>query len=276
MFQSELQEYLITKFNLNTKSLVGKGDYIFAIDVKGNFTYQTQVTGTYRLEDTEYLPIQIVDWRNTPQPFKDIDLQDVVAAMRIGVRKTQLDDCFTAIEEFRELINGSADTIDGYSTGFRVSQPSFVGIENAGDKWIILEITVMASAGQNLVYGNTPLSGFKMAKTTETLVNITASDITISSSTQTNPKNVAGDVKVSSNSRTLQFTVTVFYEDNIALCNEFLDWLWTDSAFSQKYDISIPYSATITKTETVVITDIQQTLAYGTPVGFVMTMYKAI
>lgn len=274
MFQSELQEYLITKLNLNSQGLVYKGDYMFSIDLKGNFTYQTQISGTYRLEDTEYLPVQIVDWRNTPQPFKDIDLQDVVAALRIAVRKTQLDDCFSAIETFRALVNGTTDTIDGYDTGFRVSQPSFIGIENAGDKWVILEVIIMASAGKQLLYGNYPLTNFKMALTTETLVDLVASDITLTTSTITNVKNSAGEVSTSNNKRTQQMNVTIFYEDNVDLCNEYLDWLWADLDMNQQFDVSIKYTDTITKTETVKVQSMQQAIKYGVPIGFVITFYR--
>lgn len=278
MFQSSLQEYLITTFNTNTQGLVAKGDYLYDIDLNGNFVLNTQIDGTYRTEETEYLPAQVIEWRNTPQPYKRIDLQDLAVPFRISCREEQLDDCLLAIENFRTTLNGGSATIDGLNVGFRIAQPNVVvPIEaNNGHDWIPIDITVMLSAGANLLYGNTPLANFKIAKTGGSLVEVVASDIAITATTETSSNNITGDAEVSNNSRTLQFTITLFYEDNLTICDDLLDWLWTDEPFTQKYDISIKYTDTITKTETVIITDIQQALLYGVPIGFVMTMYKAV
>ena len=278
MFQSSLQEYLITIFNTNSQGLKAKGEYLYDVDLSGNFVINEQISGTYRTEEIEFLPAQVIEWRNTPQPYKRIDLQDLALPFRISCREEQLDDCLLAIENFRTTLNGSNTTIDGLNVGFRIAQPNVIvpiGADNGND-WIPIDITVMLSAGANLLYGNAPISNFKMARNGQSLVELVASQIDITTSTESNPKNVQGDTKISSNSRTLQLTVTVFYEDNVSLCNDFIDWLWTDLGTNQQYDISIKYTDTITKTETVVITNIQQSLQYGVPVGFVMTLYKAI
>jgi len=84
LFQNDLWTYLLATWNLNTQDLVGKGEYRFSLD-NGKFVIQSQVAGTYRLEDTEYIPMQVTDWGNsTQQPYTSIDLQDLAIPLDIA------------------------------------------------------------------------------------------------------------------------------------------------------------------------------------------------
>ena len=271
-------EYLVTTLNTNSVGLVFKGEAFFDININGNFSYEKLVTGTYRTETIEYLPTQIAQWNNTQQPYNEIDLNDLATPLRIACREYQLEDTLTALEEFRLALNGATATIDGYNVGFRIARPTtpVPPQSDGGHDWVVLEIVVMLSSGLNLLYGNTPLANFKMALASGTLENMVASKVDIISTTETNPSTKSGEVKVSNHSRTIQIDVELFYVDNITLSDEFLDWLWGDLAYSQKFDISIKYSDTITKTKTVVLVNVQQSLQHGVPIGFKMQMIEAL
>jgi len=271
LFQNELHDYFITKLNLNTKSLVFNGDYMFKRD-NGKFVIETQTDFT--ITETEYIPMMIQDWRNTNQPYKRIDLQDVVVPISIAVRQTQLQDSFTAIEEFRTLLNGGSDTIDGLNVGFRVSQPSAPSspIVHAGQRWILIDIIVMLSAGANLLYGNT--IEFKMAKNGDTLQELIIStlDITTTATTSSTTPSFETETTLSKSLETIK--AVVFYEDNVDLMDDLQDWIW-QVTLNQKFDISVKYSLTDTRTATMYIISSAQHIEDGVPMGFDMTLVKA-
>ena len=275
MFQNELQKYLIEKMNLNTAGLTFNGDYLFNFD-NGTFKIETQIEGTYRIEETQYIPTQITDWRTTVQPYASIDLQDVVVPFTFAFRESQLDGIMIAIDEFRSLLNGTEDTIDGLNVGFRIGQPTQPSgvIDHGGNSWIIISISVMLSAGIGLSYGNNALTNFKMALTGETLVSLIATSIAIDVSNETNVNSPDGITTVKNNKSTQVLTIDIIYQNN-TLCNKLLDYAWQDITYKQEFDISVPYSDTITKTGTYVITSCQTAINYGTPTGFKLTLYRA-
>ena len=278
MFQNDLFTYLKTTFNNNTHDVVASGDYFFSVD-NGKFVIETQPSGTYRIEETEYVPFQVTDWGNsTQQPYTTIDLQDLAIPLDIACRNTQQDDCESAIEEFRVALNGAEVTIGDYTVGFRVSQPSdpSSAMMHAGYHWITYRIIVMLSAGKGLTYGNGILSTLQMKLNGGTLRDVIVSDLTISTTAVQNTSNRNGITKASNNQWTQQIDFTVFYDADIDVLASFLNWLWQDATLGQQYDIAVKYSDTITKTNTYVISNIQQALRYGTPIGFVVTMVTAL
>ena len=149
----------------------------------------------------------MIEWNSTQQPYKKIDLLDLAVPLRVACREEQLEDCLAALEEFRVALNGTSQTIDTYEVGFRVGRPATpISPQQAtGHSWILIDISIMTSASKNTLYGNNVLASFKMAKTGETLIEVVASDINITTTAENNIKNVTGDVKVSNNKRTLQF-----------------------------------------------------------------------
>ena len=278
MFQNDLWTYLLAKWNENTQDLVGKGNYRFSID-NGKFVIKSQVTDTYRIEETEYIPMQVTDWGNsTQQPYTTIDLQDLAIPLDIACRNTQQTKCETAIEEFREALQGIQATVGGYNVGFRISQPSdpTSSVKHGGYHWITYRVIVMLSAGIGLTYGNGILSTLQMKINGGTLRDVVVSDLTLSTAAIQNSSNRNGITKVSNNQWTQQIDFTVFYDADIDILASFLNWLWQDATLGQQYDIAVKYSATITKTNTYQISNIQQALSYGTPVGFVVTMVTSL
>jgi hypothetical protein len=274
LFQNDLFTYLLTTFNSNTQDIVASGDYFFSID-NGKFIIETQVTGTYRIEETEYVPFQVTDWGNsTQQPYVTVDLQDLALPLQIACRNTQQDECETAIEEFRTALNGTSVTIGDYTVGFRVSQPSdpTSAIKHAGYHWITYQVIIMLSAAKGLTYGNGILNTLQMKINGGTLRDVIVTDLVISTTAQQNPSTSTGFTKISNNDGTIQLDFTIFYDADIDVLASFLNWLWQDNDINQKYDIAVKYSGTITKTETFRITSLQQAIKYGTPIGFVVTM----
>ena len=271
MFQNELHDYLITKLNLNTKDLTFSGDYMFGIN-DGKFIIETQTD--FIITETEFIPTMVQDWRNTVQPYKRIDLQDLVIPLSLAIRQTQLDDAWTAIEEFRVFLNGASDTIDGLNVGFRVGQPSSQQTAKltTGERWVMVDIIIMLSAGTNLLYGNA--IEFKMAKTTETLVELVYSSLDITTTAENNTT-TADFVSTTKNSKSIEtIHAVIFFEDNVTLMDEFVDWLW-QVTINDQFDISLKYTATDTRTATVRIISMVQHIEAGVPVGFDMTLVKA-
>ena len=271
MFQNSLHTYLLAQLNNNTLGVTYNGEYLFEIN-DGKFTITNQITGTYRTEEIPYVAMQIEDWRNTTQPYQRIDLQDVVAPISLAIRQTQLQNTLSAIEEFRLALNGSEATVGGLNVGFRIGQPSAPSAPlQHTENWVIVQIIVMLSAGSNLLYGNG--IQLKIAPTTETLQEVIYSKLDIIT-TATQDTNVSDAiVRVGNGTSTQNLIVDVFYEDNVTVCNEFLDWLW-QVGLNELYDISIIYSATITKSDTWIITNMTQHIEYGIPIGFNITFFK--
>ena len=272
MFQDSLNTYLISKLNENTQELTFKGDYMFMVD-SGKFVIKTQ-TG-FSITETNYIPVQIQDWRNTPQPFQRVDLQDIVAPISLAIRQTQLADGLLAIEEFRSLVNGSSATIDGLNVGFKVGQPSPPSSPqiHAGEHWVLIDIIVALSAGANLTFGNSV--DFSIAKTTETLQKIIYSKIDIATVAATDTSVDDYIVSVGIGKSTQTITIDILYENNITISTEFLNNLWQSTSPNQKYDVSVKYSDSITKTGTYVITNNMQHIENGVVVGFALTLNKA-
>ena len=273
MFQSSLNTYLLEKLNLNTQGITFSGDYLFGVN-DGKFIIEEQIPGTYRLEETQVVPMQIEDWRNTTQPYSRIDLQDVVAPITFSIRQTQLEDTLSAIEEFRVLLNGASATIDGLNVGFRIGQPSAPSspLVTTGEHWIFIQVIVMLSAGDGLLYGNG--IQFKIAKTGETLQEVITSKIDIITTAAQDTKVSDYEVSIRNGKQTQQIVVDVFYEDNVTICNEFLNWLW-QSGLNQIYDVSIVYTDSITKSDSYIINSMNQHIEYGIPTGFNITFFKA-
>ena len=271
MFQDSLNTYLITKLNLNTQGITFKGDYMFALD-NGKFVIETQTNFT--IAESNYSPCQIQDWQNTSQPFNRIDLQDFVLPFSVAFRESELTKGLESLDEFRTLLNGNGDTIDGLNVGFRIGQPSppTSPLKHAGEFWILVDIIVMLSAGKNLTYGNG--ISFKMAKTTETLVDLIYSKIDIATTLEgvvTTPTYVSTRINGKS---VLIISIDVFFEDNVTMtATTLLDELWQVNSANQQYDISIGYATP--RTATCVVTSIAQHIENGVPIGYNITLMKA-
>jgi len=271
LFQDSLNTYLIEKLNLNTQGITFKGDYMFALD-NGKFVIQTQ--DGFNIVESNYSPCQIQDWQNTSQPFNRIDLQDFVLPMSFAFRESELTEGLESLDEFRTLLNGNGDTIDGLNVGFRIGQPSPPSspLKHAGEFWILVDIIVMLSAGKNLTYGNG--ISFKMSKTGETLIDLIYSKIDIVTNTEgvaTTPTYISTRINGKS---VLQISVDIFFESNVAMTSTtLLDEMWQVNSANQQYDISIGYATP--RTATCLVTSIAQHIENGVPIGYNITLMKA-
>ena len=274
MFEKSLNTYLITKLNENTQEVTFKGDYLFNLN-DGKFIISTKVDNSYTLKETSFVPTMIQDWSNTVQPLAEIDLQDFVVPLSFAVPLTNKDKVLTAIDEFRVALNGSSDFINEYDVGIRVSQPNppTDPIVSGGEHWILLDIIVMLSAGKELTYGNG--IEFSMAKTGDTLERMIFSGLDIETSPQQTTKNT-GNVTTVKNSTAIQtISVTLYSQTNKTASTSLLDYLWQVDGVNQKYDISIKYSDTDTRTATMLISSIGQHIEVGVPLAYVITFNKA-
>jgi hypothetical protein len=278
LFQNDLWTYLLSKLNENTQGLTFNGDYFFSLD-NGKFTIESQVEGTYRIEETEYIPCQITDWGNvTQQPYKNIDKVDWALPLSIACRNTEQDECETAIEEFRTALQGAEATIGDYTVVFRVAPPSdpTSAIKHAGYYWITYQVVVMLGSSKGLTYGNGILQTIKLGLNGGTLRDVVVSDLTISTTAEQSKSNRLGVTKVDNVEWTQQIDFTIFYDADIDVLASFLNWLWQSADLDQQYDISVKYSDTITKTNTYQIANVQQAIQYGVAIGFVITMVTSL
>lgn len=272
MFQNDLNTYFQTKLNLNTQSMQFKGDYLFSVD-DGKFVIES--LDGYKVVETNYTPFQVEDWRNTSQPYKRIDLQDIVAPITFAIRQTELDKGLQSIDEFITLLNGSNDTIGDYSVGFRIAKPSAPSspVVHSGEHWVMVQVIAMLSAGKNLKYGNSLT--FKMAKFGETLEEVVTSSIDVNLVPTTNPSTEAAITTISIGKVAQTIKIDVFFEDNVYVCDEFLAQLWQEQTANTKYSISLDYGFGTPKTGTYKITEMQHHIESGIPLGFTMLLYKS-
>lgn len=268
MTQEKLSEFILTKLNLNIKKTLFKSGYIFWID-DGTFKENTKVG--YKIESADFIPVMIGDWNNTSQPYPIIDNQDWVLPISFAIPQVLKDDALEAISEFKTLLQGTEQVIDGYNISLRIAEPTppTNPIAHAGQHRIIVDVILMAGGGKGLQFGNSVI--LNMKKTTEgTYTRLIFKTIDILM-TQTLVPKTTGYITTSKKEKSVkQIDIVIFYKDNfgITLLNE----MWQDE--SNIYDIKIIYDGSITKNEQMVISSIGQHISAGVALGFNVTLLK--
>jgi hypothetical protein len=268
LIQEKINEFIVTKLNLNTKGVEFKSGYIFWID-DGSFKENTQVG--YKIESTDFVPVMIGDWNNTSQPYPIIDNQDWVLPISFAIPQVLKDNALESIAEFKTLLQGTEQLIDGYTLGLRIAEPTppTNPIAHAGSHRIIVDVVLMAGGGKELKYGNSVI--LNMKKTTATgYTRIIFKTIDILTKTTLVPK-TTGYVTTSKKEKSIkQIDILIFYKD--ALGDILLDELWED--VSNSYDVQVKYSDTKIKNEQMVISSIGQHISAGVALGFNVTLLK--
>lgn len=272
MFQDSINTYLLAQLNATSQGLTFKGGYIFDVDRDGNFTIKSQVN--YRIEETDYTPVQIAEWQPNVQPYKRIDKQSSVFPLSLAFRLKDLNKGLLALDEFRSNLNGAGVTVEDWGVAFKVDQPTVPSspLKHAGQTWIYIDIMISLDASKNLLYGNA--IEFKIAKDGEALVEVITSKIDIGTVADTNTSTDDYIVNIKNGKQTQTITADIFYEDNVAIMNTLLDWLW-QTELNQKFSISLKYTDTITKTGKYRITTINQHIEAGTAIGFSVVFHKS-
>jgi hypothetical protein len=272
LFNEDFNTYVETKLNLNTKGLTFKVGFFFKME-KDKFVIKTQ--NNYTIDETNYIPCMIQDWRNTSQPYDEVDMQDFVLPLSVAIPQTKLDDGLAALDEFRTLLNGADDTIGSYKLGLRIGQPSPPSnpIAHGGEYLILVDLIIMLGAAKDVIYGNAV--EFKMAKHGETLQTMVLmlGDIATTTTVTTSQNTYITTAK---NGKSLMTsTVNIVHQPSKTMSSTLLDEMWQATSPNQTYDISFKYSATITKTAEVIITNIGQHIEKGVVIGYSITYLKA-
>lgn len=271
MFNEDFNTYVETKLNLNTKGLTFKVGFFFKME-KDKFVIEQQVN--YTIDETDYIPCMIQDWRNTSQPYDEIDMQDFVLPLSVAIPQSKLDDGLAALDEFRTLLNGADDTIGSYKLGLRIGQPSPPSnpIAHGGEYRILVDLIIMLGAAKDVIYGNA--IEYKMAKHGETLQTMVLMQGDIATTATTTTKTVTYITK-SKNGKSLQtMAVNIVHQPSKTMSDTLLDELWQETSSSQTYDISFKYTVTKTKTAEIQIASISQHIEKGVVLGYSLTMLK--
>jgi len=272
LFNEDFNTYIETKLNLNSQNLTFKVGFFFKME-KDKFVIKTQ--DNYTIDEADYIPCMIQDWRNTSQPYGEVDMQDFVLPLSVAIPQTKLDDGLAALDEFRTLLNGADDTIGDYKVGLRIGQPSPPSnqIVQAGEYRILVDLIIMLGAAKDVIYGNA--IEFKMAKDAETLQTMVFKSLDIATTTTVTTSIDTYITKVKNGKSLQTISVVLIHQPSKTMAATLLDEMWQATSPNQIYDISIKYSSTITKTTEVYITSISQHIEQGVEIGYALTMQKA-
>lgn len=274
LIQESINTFVITKLNLNTKSLTFKSGYIFWIE---DGKMQTNTITGYKIVSTEFIPVMIQDWRNTSQPFPSVDKQGWILPISFAIPQTKLADAMVAINEFRDLLQGTQVTVDSHNIGLRVGQPTAPSnpVPHNQEHYVMVDIILMADASIGLNYGNSV--GLEMGLTGGSLSDLIFQKMDIQTDliVEASDDTTDGVTQIyNKHKSTWQMDLVVL--GTTAADTLFMDELWQDATVTQKYDMTVTYSRTVpvVKSETVIIKKIIQHIEYGVALGYQMTLFK--